>query len=400
MGALSDIKILDLSRILAGPFGTQILSDLGAEVWKVESPWGDDTRGWGPPFIGEESAYYLSANRGKKSIIVNLRDPKGQEIIRSLALKADVFVENFKVGNMKRFGLDYESLSKINQGLIYASVTGFGQTGPRASEPGYDAALQGMTGVMSITGEPDGRPTKVGVAWIDILTGMTSTIGILAALHEKKLSGKGQHIDVSLFDVGIASLANIAQSYLATGIAPGRIGNAHPQVAPYQDFTASDGEFMTAANNDDQFRRLCEAIGSPELSDDPRFSDNAKRVENRTELANILNSKLSSNPISHWMTVLQEAGLTVTPINTIEDVLKDPQAQARNSIWKVQHSSLGEIDLLGSALQHLSRTPARPQGHPPLLGEHTYEILETVLGMSKDEIKKLSGADIIKGTTV
>ena len=399
MGALSDIKILDLSRILAGPFGTQILSDLGAEVWKVESPWGDDTRGWGPPFIGEESAYYLSANRGKKSIIVNLRDPKGQEIIRSLALKADVFVENFKVGNMKRFGLDYESLSKINQGLIYASVTGFGQTGPRASEPGYDAALQGMTGVMSITGEPDGRPTKVGVAWIDILTGMTSTIGILAALHEKKLSGKGQHIDVSLFDVGIASLANIAQSYLATGIAPGRIGNAHPQVAPYQDFTASDGEFMTAANNDDQFRRLCEATDNPELSDDPRFSDNAKRVENRTELAKILNSKLSSKPISHWMTVLQEAGLTVTPINTIEDVLKDPQAEARNSIWKVQHSSLGEIDLLGSALQHLSRTPAEPQDHPPLLGEHTYEILETVLGMSKDEIKGLSESEIIKGSS-
>ena len=398
MGALSDIKILDLSRILAGPFGTQILSDLGAEVWKVESPWGDDTRGWGPPFIGEESAYYLSANRGKKSIIVNLRDPKGQDIIRSLALKADVFVENFKVGNMKRFGLDYESLSKVNQGLIYASVTGFGQTGPRASEPGYDAALQGMTGVMSITGEPDGRPTKVGVAWIDILTGMTSTIGILAALHEKKLSGKGQHIDVSLFDVGIASLANIAQSYLATGIAPGRIGNAHPQVAPYQDFTASDGEFMTAANNDDQFRRLCEATDNPELSDDPRFSDNAKRVENRIELAKMLNSKLSSKPISHWMTVLQKAGLTVTPINTIEDVLKDPQAEARNSIWKVQHSSLGEIDLLGSALQHLSRTPAEPQGHPPLLGEHTYEILETVLGMSKDEIKGLSESGIIKGS--
>ena len=397
MGALSDIKILDLSRILAGPFGTQILSDLGAEVWKVESPWGDDTRGWGPPFMGEESAYYLSANRGKKSIIVNLRDPKGQDIIKSLALKADVFVENFKVGNMKRFGLDYESLSKVNQGLIYASVMGFGQTGPRASEPGYDAALQGMTGVMSIPGEPEGRPTKVGVAWIDILTGMTSTIGILAALHEKKLSGKGQHIDVSLFDVGIASLANIAQSYLATGIAPGRIGNAHPQVAPYQDFTASDGEFMTAANNDDQFRRLCEATDNTDLSDDPRFSDNAKRVENRIELAKMLNSKLSSKPISHWMTVLQEAGLTVTPINTIEDVLKDPQAEARNSIWKVQHSSLGEIDLLGSALQHLSRTPAEPQGHPPLLGEHTYEILETVLGMSKDEINGLSESEIIKG---
>jgi crotonobetainyl-CoA:carnitine CoA-transferase CaiB-like acyl-CoA transferase len=397
LGALSDIKILDLSRILAGPFGTQILSDMGAEVWKVESPWGDDTRGWGPPFVGKESAYYLSANRGKKSIIVNLRDPKGQEIIRSLALKADILVENFKVGNLKRFGLDYENLSEINPGLIYASVTGFGQTGPRAAEPGYDAALQGMTGVMSITGEPDGRPTKVGVAWIDILTGMTSTIGILSALHEKTLSGKGQHIDVSLFDVGIASLVNIAQSYLTTGIAPGRIGNAHPQVAPYQDFSASDGVFMTAANNDDQFRRLCEATGTPELSQDPRFFNNAKRVQNRLELAMLLNSKISSEPLSHWMKVLQEAGLTVTPINTVEDVLKDPQAQARKSVWEVEHPSLGKIDLLGSPLQHLSRTPAEPKSHPPLLGEHTYEIMETVLGMSKAEIEDLSKSEVIKG---
>lgn len=397
MGALSDIKVLDLSRILAGPFGTQILSDLGAEVWKVESPWGDDTRGWGPPFVGEESAYYLSANRGKKSIIVNLRDERGQEIVKELAVKADIFVENFKVGNLARFGLDYDSLSEINPGLVYASVTGFGQTGPRAAEPGYDAALQGMTGIMSVTGEPNGGPTKVGAAWVDILTGLTSTIGILSALHEKGISGQGQHVDVSLFDVGIACMANIAHSYLATGISPGRIGNAHPQVAPYQDFTASDGDFMTAANNDDQFTRLCQTVGLPQISEDDRFKSNALRVENRVELVTLLNHQIREKPLSHWISALQQAGLTVTPINTIEDALKDPQSKARKSIWDVEHPTLGNVQLLGSALQHLSRTPATPQGHPPLLGEHTFQIMEKVLGMSSDEIEKLAADKVIKG---
>ena len=397
MGALSDIKVLDLSRILAGPFGTQILSDLGAEVWKVESPWGDDTRGWGPPFVGEENAYYLSANRGKKSIIVNLRDERGQEIVKELAVKADIFVENFKVGNLARFGLDYDSLSEINPGLVYASVTGFGQTGPRAAEPGYDAALQGMTGIMSVTGEPNGGPTKVGAAWVDILTGLTSTIGILSALHEKGISGQGQHVDVSLFDVGIACMANIAHSYLATGISPGRIGNAHPQVAPYQDFTASDGDFMTAANNDDQFTRLCQTVGLPQISEDDRFKSNALRVENRIELVALLNHQIREKPLSHWISALQQAGLTVTPINTIEDALNDPQSKARKSIWDVEHPTLGNVQLLGSALQHLSRTPATPQGHPPLLGEHTFQIMEKVLGMSSDEIEKLAADKVIKG---
>ena len=354
MTALKDIKVLDLSRILAGPFGTQILADLGAEVWKVESPWGDDTRSWGPPFVGDESAYYLSANRGKKSIIVNLREERGQKIIKDLAKKADIFVENFKVGNLARFGLDYGSLSEINPGLIYASVTGFGQTGPRAQEPGYDAALQGMTGIMSVTGEPDGGPTKVGAAWIDILTGLTSVIGILSALHEKNISGKGQHIDVSLFDVGIACMANIAQSFLATGVSPGRIGNAHPQVAPYQDFKASDGNFMTAANNDDQFRRLCETVGLPDLAEDSRFTTNALRVENRIDLEELLNSQIGEKSISHWMSKMQSAGLTVTPINTIEDVFKDPQAEARNALWEVDHPSLGNLSLI-----HISE-PTRP----------------------------------------
>ena len=397
MSALNDLKILDLSRILAGPFATQILADMGAEVWKIESAWGDDTRSWGPPFVGGESAYYLSANRGKKSIIINLRDERGQNIIRDLAIKADILVENFKVGNLEKYGLDYHSLSKINPRLIYASVTGFGQTGPRAPEPGYDAALQGMTGIMSVTGNPDGGPTKVGTAWIDILTGLTSTIGILSALHERSISGKGQQVDVSLFDVGIACMANIAQSYLATGISPGRLGNAHPQVAPYQDFTASDGNFITAANNDDQFQRLCETIGIPEIAVDERFTTNSLRVENRSALADLLNKEIFKHPIEHWMTKLRSAGLTVTPINTMEDVFNDPQSKARNAIWKVDHPSLGKIDLLGSALQHLSRTPASPQGHPPMLGEHTFNIMEEVLNMTKSQIAELVSEGVIKG---
>lgn len=397
MGALSDIAVLDMSRILAGPFGTQILADLGATVWKIESPWGDDTRGWGPPFVGSESAYYLSANRGKKSAIVNLRDARGQEIIRKLAAKADVLVENFRVGNLKRYGLDYESISAVNPRIVYASVTGFGQTGPRAAEPGYDAALQGMTGIMSVTGEADGHPTKVGVAWVDILTGLNSTIGILAALHERETSGVGQHVDVSLFDVGIASMANLAQSYLATDIAPGRIGNAHPQVVPYQDFEASDGFFMLAANNDDQFRRLCDAVGLPALPDDDRFRDNAARVQNRESLASLLGEKIRGNTREHWMGALQAAGITVTSINTIADALADPQAAERGAVWEVAHPALGAVNLLGSPLRNLSRTPAAPQSHPPLLGEHTEEILREALGMADADIQALIADGVVKG---
>lgn len=397
MSALKNIKVLDLSRILAGPYSTQILGDLGAEIWKVESPWGDDTRQWGPPFLNGESAYYLSANRGKKSLIINLKSPEGQEIIKDLAKKADILVENFKVGNLSKFGLDYQSLSKINPKLIYASVTGFGQTGPRSSEPGYDAALQGMTGVMSVTGEANGRPTKVGVAWIDILTGLNATIGILSALNERNNSGLGQHVDISLFDVGIASMGYLAQNYLSTEISPTRIGNAHPQVAPYQDFEASNGSFMAAANNDDQFQKLCRTIGLDELLEDDRFESNSKRVINRTILEEKLNNVFKTNSIDYWTEKLQSVGLTITPINDIGTVLKDTHVNARNNIWEIEHPDIENLRVIGSPLQHMSRTPSKPGIHPPKLGEHTFEIMKDVLGMSQIEIDELVSSKVIQG---
>lgn len=396
MGPLDNIFVLDLSRILAGPFSTQILSDLGATVWKIESPWGDDTRKWGPPFIEGESAYYLSANRGKKSMIVNLRDERGQAIIKQMAQKADILVENFKVGDLARRGLDYDSVSKINPRLIYASVTGFGQTGPRAPEPGYDAALQGMTGVMSVTGETDGPPSKVGVAWIDILTGLTATIGILSALYDRENSGLGQHVDVSLFDVGIVSMANLAQSYLTDNVVPGRIGTAHPQVAPYQSFEATDGHFMIAVGNDDQFRRFCDVLGLTTLPDDARYKDNAARIANREELAGKIAEVFKTNTRDHWIEAIAGVGVTVTPVNTLGDVFKDPQAKARKSLWEVDHPTIGKLPLLASALQHLSRTPASPQGPPPLLGEHTNQVLSEDFGISEEEIAKLKEDGVIK----
>ncbi|HAL49174.1 MAG: CoA transferase [SAR202 cluster bacterium] len=396
MGALDNIVVLDLSRILAGPYSTQILADLGATVWKIESPWGDDTRKWGPPFQETESSYFLSANRGKKSLIVNLRDERGQAIIRQMAQKADVLVENFKSGDLARYGLDYDALAEINPRLVYASVTGFGQTGPRAAEPGYDAALQGMTGIMSVSGEPDGPPTKVGVAWIDILTGLNTTIGILTALHDRHSSGLGQRVDVSLFDSGIAAMANLAQSYLATHVAPGRIGTAHPQIAPYQAFEASDGYFMLAVGNDNQFRRVCDALELSELPNDPRYADNAGRVENRDALVQLYSDVFRTKTRDHWIEVIGGIGVTVTPVNTLADIFEDPQAVARKSLWDMDHPTIGKIQVIGSALQHLSRTPAAPSTPPPLLGEHTREVLGEALGIPEDEIAELFESGVVK----
>ncbi|MER3552856.1 MAG: CoA transferase [Meiothermus sp.] len=408
MSALAGLKVLDLSRVLAGPYCTQTLADLGAEVWKLEPFWGDETRAWGPPFIepdeyadwkvgaAGESAYYLSVNRGKKSVAVNLKDLRGQEIVRRLASRADVLLENYKVGDLARYGLDYETLRKLNPRLVYCSITGFGQTGPRASEPGYDAALQGYTGIMSVTGETDGPPMKVGVAWIDLLTGITATNAILAALLEREKSGQGQYIDLSLFDVSLAAMANLAQSYLVTGKAPMRKGNAHAQIVPYGAFPTSDGWIVLAVGNDSQYQKLCETIGRAELWADERFRTNPGRVTHRDELIAKLSEITKTQSKSHWLSLLQAAGVPCAPVNDLEGAFADPQTEARKMRQELEHPTLGSVPMVGSPLAFLSRTPAKLGSHPPLLGEHTLEVLTGVLGLSEKQVSELERAQVIR----
>ncbi len=396
MKALEGIHVLDLSRVLAGPFATQMLSDLGAEVWKVEPIWGDETRGWGPPFMGSESSYYLSANRGKKSLAVDLKDERGSALVRRLSEKADVVVENYKTGDLARFGLDYPTLSETHPTLIYASITGFGQTGPRSSEPGYDAALQGMTGVMSVTGESGGSPMKIGVAWIDMLTGLTATTGILAAYIERQRSGSGQHLDLSLFDVGFMSMVNQAQSYLTTGEPPGPLGSAHPQIVPYQAFEASNGWFMLAVGNDQQYRRAVDSLGAPALWEDERFQTNSGRVANRAELVPQIAKLIATRTKEECVRLFSDVGVPVTPINDLREVLEDPQATSRGLVWNQIHPTIGEIPLIANALQHMSRTPAKPSSAPPLLGEHSRVQLTEILGGEESEVEVLEREGVIK----
>lgn len=393
---LAGIKIVDLSRVMAAPVCTQILSDLGATVWKIEAPWGDDTRGWGPPFMEGESSYFLAANRGKKSISLDLKEPEAQEIVKGLVSGADIFFENFKTGDLERYGLGYESLSKPNPGLIYASVTGFGQTGPRAKEAGYDTQLQGLTGLMSITGEPDRPPMKVGVPWIDVLTGLTATVGILVALRERESSGRGQRIDLSLFDVGLMSMVNQLQSYLMTGAPPARHGTGHSTVAPAATFDAEDGWLVTVAGNDKQYRRLCEALDRPDLRDDSRFATNATRMENVEVLIAELNRTFRTGKRDDWIRHLGGAGISATPVYDLGEALADPQAEHRGMAWKETHSTLGEVPMVANALQHMSLTPASPAGPPPLLGEHTREVLAEELGLAEDEIDSLVSRGIAR----
>ncbi len=389
MHALGNIKVLDLTRVLAGPFCTQIFADLGAEVWKVESPQGDDTRHWGPPFREGESAYYLSANRGKRSLAINLKDPRGAALLRELALKADVLVENFKRGDLKRYGLDHESLCAANPRLVYASITGFGQHGPRADEPGYDVVAEALTGIMSVTGEADGPPNKVGVAWIDVLTGMMTAVGVLAALNDRHDSGLGQYLDLSPFDVGLMAMVNQAQRYLMTGVPPQRMGNAHPQIVPYQAFEASDGWFMLAVGNDRQYQALTEAIDHPPLWADPRLRTNAGRVEARGEVVGRLADIFRHHTREHWQQTLQPHGVPIAPVLDMHEALAQPHASARNSVWHLQHPTLGDVPLIANALQHMGRTPARPTTAPPLLGEHTIATLAEQLGMDRASLVAL-----------
>lgn len=385
-GALSHIRVLDLSRILAGPWAGQILADLGADVIKVERPGpGDDTRGWGPPWIKDDqgqdtsvAAYYLCANRNKRSITVDITQPEGQDIVRRLAAQSDVVLENFKLGGLKQYGLDYDSLKAVNPRLVYCSITGFGQDGPYAPRAGYDFLIQGLGGLMSITGRPDGEPgagpMKVGVALTDILTGLYATNAVLAALAWREKSGEGQYIDMALLDVQVACLANQAMNYLATGSNPRRMGNAHPSIVPYQDFPTADGHMILAIGNDGQFARFCEVAGRPELAADARFATNRARVENRAELIPLLNEITATRTTAEWIGQLEARAVPCGPINGLAEVFADPQVQARGLAVKMPHPEAGEVPLVGSPIR-LSKTPVEYRRAPPLVGEHTDEIL-------------------------
>lgn len=369
---LAGIRVLDLSRVLAGPWATQLLGDLGAEIIKLERPGsGDDTRSWGPPFTVQpdgargESAYFRSANRGKKSVAVDLGTAEGAEFARHIARESDVLVENFRVGGAKRLGLDYDTLSADNPGLIYCSITGFGQTGPHRHRPGYDLLVQAMGGLMSITGEPDGRPLKVGVAITDITTGLYAATAILAALHERARSGRGDHIDLGLFDVQVATLANQAQNYLVGNRAPGRSGNVHPNIAPYQDFPTADGAMVVAVGNDAQFRRFCDGIGAPGLAADSRFASNAGRVEHKLALAEQIATHLGTQPTRHWLSVFDASGVPAASINDLAAVFADPQIEARGLL---QATGDGP-PLVGCPIRYRRLSLSEPVA-PPALGAH------------------------------
>lgn len=399
--ALDGIRVLDLTRVLAGPWATQLLADLGAEVIKVEKPHeGDDTRHWGPPYATgpdgktREAAYFLSTNRGKRSICVDMAKPEGQRILRELAATSDVLVENFKVGALAKYGLDYASLHALNSRLVYCSITGFGQDGPRASHPGYDFAIQGMSGLMSVTGETQGASVKVGVALTDIITGLYASNAILAALLRRETSGVGQQIDIALLDSMVAALANQALNYLVSGKSPGRLGNAHPNIVPYATYTASDAPIIIAVGNEGQFRKLCATIGAPQIATDRRFTSNALRVSYREELGALLNQHLSRYPVAHWLPLFASQGVPAGPVNTIEQVFADPQVKHRQLRIELPRDGIGNVPGVASPLR-LSESPVRYERAPPALGDSTREVLRERLDMSDVEIENLASAGVI-----
>ncbi|MEE4741871.1 CaiB/BaiF CoA-transferase family protein [Pseudomonas alliivorans] len=406
MGALSHIRVLDLSRVLAGPWAGQILADLGADVIKVERPvCGDDTRSWGPPFLKDqagqnttEAAYYLSANRNKQSVTIDFTRPEGQQLVRELVAKSDIVIENFKVGGLAAYGLDYASLKAVNPKLIYCSITGFGQTGPYARRAGYDFMIQGLGGLMSLTGRPDGDegagPVKVGVALTDILTGLYSTTAILAALAHRDQNGTGQHIDMALLDVQVACLANQAMNYLTTGVAPRRLGNAHPNIVPYQDFPTADGDFILTVGNDSQFRKFAEVAGQSQWATDPRFLTNKLRVANRGELIPLIRQATVFKTTAQWVDELEAAGVPCGPVNDLAQVFADPQVLARGLAIELPHALGGRVAQVASPIR-LSETPVEYRRAPPLLGEHTSEVLQALLGMSEGEVAALKGVGVL-----
>lgn len=376
--ALSHLKVLDLSRVLAGPWAGQTLADMGADVIKVEQPEiGDDTRRWGPPNIGgaeTESAYFLCANRGKRSVCIDIKSARGQAQLHRLIQESDVLIENFKTGQLAEYQLDYASVSTLNPKLVYCSITGFGQTGPYAHRPGYDFLIQGMSGLMSVTGPLDGEPQKVGVAVTDIMTGLYATIGILAALAERERSGLGQHIDMSLMDVAVSAMANQASNYLVGKMVPKPMGNAHPNIVPYQSFATQDGHCIVAVGNDTQFAKLCEAIGWPTLADNPKFATNQQRVANRNALVTIIAEAIATRDTADWRRLFDELGVPSAPINDMAAVFNDPQVNARDMVVSMPHPQCSELKLVANPIK-FSRTPIRYHRPPPLLGQHTSEIL-------------------------
>lgn len=391
-GALSGIRVLDLTRILAGPSCTQILGDLGADVIKIERPGsGDDTRRWGPPFAktpdGEdtqESAYYLCANRNKRSVTVDMAKPEGVKILKELLKDCQILVENFKTGGLKKYGLDYESLKDEFPGLIYCSITGFGQTGPYAPRPGYDYLAQGIGGFMSITGEPDGLPMKAGISIADIMTGMYSTVAVLASLHHRDVTGEGQHLDLCLLDSMVATMTFEASNYLNSGKLPTRLGNAHPNVVPYQVVPTKDGHIIIASGNEDQFKRFCEYAGTERWMDDPRFKTNSLRIQNRNELVPELFEVMQTKTSQEWLEGLESVGVPCGPVNTLDQVFDDPQIQARGMKATIPHPTAGEVHVPGSPIK-MSKTPVKYRMAPPLIGQHTDEVLGELLNMSADE---------------
>ena len=388
-GSLDGIRVLDLSRVLAGPYCTMTLGDLGAEIIKIEQPVvGDDTRRWGPPWVGGESAYYLCANRNKKSVTLNLKDERSREILRELARQSDIVVENFKVGSLDRMGIGYATMSATNPKLIWCSITGYGQDGPYADHAGYDFVAQGESGLMSITGEVNGQPMKVGVAVIDITTALFASNAILAALHARERTGRGQRIDAALLPSAVAWLANVGSSYLVSGEMPLRYGNAHATIVPYQTFKARDQWILVGVGNDRQYQALCGLIGRPELASDERFATNPRRVANRDELIGLLSEIIATEDGAIWLAGMTDAGIPCGPINTVDQVFKHPQIEHRNMVVEVPHPTAGSVRVVGPPVI-MSETPAQVRSHPPLLGEHTDEILLGRIGLSNEEIARL-----------
>ncbi len=404
--ALGHLRVLDLTRVLAGPWCTQLLADLGADVIKVERPGsGDDTRSWGPPYLTDaegrdtsEAAYYLAANRNKRSITVDITRPEGQDILKRLARQSDIVVENYKVDQLGPYGLDYASLSADHPRLIYCSITGFGQTGPHRDRPGYDFIIQGSGGFMSITGErddrPGGGPQKAGVAVSDLMTGMYAAVAILAAVAHRERTGAGQYIDLALYDVMLAMLANMNMNYLTSGRAPGRAGNAHPNIVPYQVFAAADGHVIIAVGNDAQFVKFCEIAGRPDLASDPRYARNAGRVRDRAVLVPLLEEIVHKRPVAFWVEALDAAKVPCGPINDIAQALADPQVAARGMRIDLPHALAGFVPLVANPIQ-LSGTPATYERAPPLLGEHTDAVLRDLLLMSPADIARLRAAGVV-----